>query len=97
MPASERGIEEVLPEMNQRSSAITARRKTRLVVSRGRIGMAGCVGSEEGRERANRRGVGAKKERVPVPVLQEALVADCEVNEGDLSYLSGRCSPSFKM
>ena len=39
IPAEERGREEVLPEMNQRSSARTARRKTRLVVRRGRIGV----------------------------------------------------------
>jgi len=68
MPAAERGREEVLPEMNQRSSAITARRKTRFVVRRGRIGV-GSPG-EEGREREKRRGGGAKRERVPVPVLE---------------------------
>lgn len=49
--------------MNQRSSARTARRKTRLVVRRGRIG------EPLGEVRVNFRGVGAKMERVPVPVL----------------------------
>lgn len=53
-------MEDVLPEMNQRSSAITARRKTRLVVRSGRIGIGGCEESFEGRERENRRGGGAK-------------------------------------
>jgi hypothetical protein len=37
MPAAERGREEVLPEMNQRSSVVTARWKTRLVVRRGKV------------------------------------------------------------
>ena len=57
------------PEMNQRSSAITARRKTRLVVRRGRMGMGGSCGFVDGRVREKRRGGGAKRERVPVPVL----------------------------
>lgn len=69
MPTSERGIEEVEPAMNQSSSAITARRNTRLVVRRGRIGVGDREGSEEGREREKRSGAGAKSERVPVPVL----------------------------
>jgi hypothetical protein len=56
IPASERGREEVEPEMNQRSSAITARRKTRLVVRRGRMGVP------SGWERENFRGLGAKIE-----------------------------------
>ena len=61
----------MLPEMNQSSSAITARRKTRLVVKRGRIGVVPCgsVGVGEGREREKRRAGGAKRESVPVPVL----------------------------
>lgn len=63
MPASVRGREEVEPEMNQRSSAMTARRKTRFVVRRGRMGVPSRV------ERENFRGRGAKRERVPVPVL----------------------------
>lgn len=77
MPAAERGSEEVLPEMNQRSSAITARRKTRLVVRRGRMGIGGEEGEEgsEGRDREKRRGVGAKSERVPVPVLKNDQVS----------------------
>ncbi len=41
MPEAERGREEVEPEMNQRSSAMTARRKTRLVVRKGRMGVGG--------------------------------------------------------
>ena len=56
MPASERGREEVLPEMNQRSSARTARRKTRFVVRRGRMGVP------VGEERANFNGRGANRE-----------------------------------
>lgn len=63
-PAEDRGREEVEPEMNQRSSARTARRKTRLVVRRGRMGVP------VGEERVNFRGVGAKREMVPVPVLR---------------------------
>jgi len=69
IPASLRAREDVEPEMNQRSSAMMARVKTRLVVRRGRIGVGGCVGSFEGRERVKRRGGGANVERVPVPVL----------------------------
>lgn len=49
--------------MNQRSSAITARRKTRFVVSRGRIR------EPSGLERENLSCLGAKMEHVPVPVL----------------------------
>lgn len=49
MPAADRGREDVEPDMNQSNSAITARRKTRLVVRRGRIGVevpgAGGAGS----------------------------------------------------
>lgn len=63
MPASERGREEVEPLMNQRSSARTARRKTRLVVRSGRMR------EPLGEVRVNFRGVGAKMETVPVPVL----------------------------
>lgn len=79
MPASESGIEDVLPEMNQRSSAMTARRKTRFVVRSGRISIGGSDGSEEGREREKRSGCGAKRESVPVPVLvvQNHQKADC--------------------
>lgn len=63
MPALDRGRDEVEPLMNQRSSARTARRKTRLVVRRGRMG------EPLGEVRENFRGVGAKMETVPVPVL----------------------------
>lgn len=69
MPAAERGREEVEPDMNQRSSARTARRKTRFVVRSGRIG----VPAEDVRE--NFRGAGAKREMVPVPVLFEFVVS----------------------
>ena len=69
MPASERGRDEVEPEMNQRSSAMTARRKTRLVVRSGSTRIGCDEGSGEGREREKRRAGGAKRERVPVPVL----------------------------
>lgn len=55
--------------MNQRSSAITARMKTRLVVRRGRMGVGGDEESWEGRDREKRKGGGAKMESVPVPVL----------------------------
>lgn len=50
---------------------MTARRKTRLVVRRGRIGVGGCVGSEDGREREKRSCGGANMDRVPVPVLHK--------------------------
>jgi hypothetical protein len=56
MPASARGREDVEPEMNQRSSAMAARMKTRFVVRRGRIG----VPLRE--ERANLRGGVANSE-----------------------------------
>lgn len=69
MPASERGRLDVEPAMNQRSSAMTARMKTRLVVRRGKMGVGGNEGSWEGRVREKRRGGGAKMESVPVPVL----------------------------
>lgn len=46
---------------------MTARRKTRLVVRRGRTG-------SPLRLRENLRGVGAKTEYVPVPVLVESRV-----------------------
>jgi len=72
MPASERGREEVFPEMNQSNSATTARRKTRFVVRRGRIGVPSVV------ESANFRGRGAKIENVPVPVLPHVLVYSCK-------------------
>lgn len=68
----------MLPDMNQRSSARTARRNTRLVVRRGRTGVRGEVEAELevlGLEREKRSCGGAKRERVPVPVR------------------SGRCSP----
>ena len=55
--------------MNQRSSAMTARRKTRLVVRRGSTGIGFEDGSDEGRDKEKRRAGGAKRERVPVPVL----------------------------
>ena len=57
------------PATNQRSSAMTARRKTRLVVRRGSTGIGFDEESGEGREREKRRAGGAKRERVPVPVL----------------------------
>lgn len=63
MPASVRGIEEVEPEINHNNSAMTARRKTRFVVRRGRIGVPSEFDS------VNLRGRGAKIEYVPVPVL----------------------------
>ena len=50
-PWSERDLEDVLPAMNQSSSAITARRKTRFVVRRGKTCL-NCVGSCEGQEGA---------------------------------------------
>ena len=84
MPAAASGSEDAEPEMNHRSSPITARRKTRLVVSRGRIGVP------VGEESSNLRGRGAKRERVPVPVLQlsaRGLMCWKPI------YLSGRCSP----
>lgn len=55
--------------MNQRSSAMTARRKTRLVVRSGSTGIGCDEGSGDGRDKEKRRAGGAKRERVPVPVL----------------------------
>jgi hypothetical protein len=55
-PACDRGREDVSPAMNQRSSRIMARVKTRFVVRRGRIGVP------EGEWRVNFRGRGAKRE-----------------------------------
>ena len=51
-----RGSEEVLPARNQRSSVVTARRKTRLVVKRGRMGVkaSGWDGVGVGRESEKR-------------------------------------------
>jgi hypothetical protein len=60
IPCSDSGRDDVEPEMNQRSSAMTARRKTRFVVRSGRTWLA----------RLNRRLGGAKREMVPVPVLR---------------------------
>ena len=48
---------------------MTARRKTRLVVRSGSTGIGSDEGSWERREREKRRAGGAKRERVPVPVL----------------------------
>ena len=48
---------------------MTARRKTLFVVRSGRIGVGGSDGSEEAREREKRRAGGAKRDKVPVPVL----------------------------
>lgn len=69
MPASESGIEDVAPEMNHKSSAITARRKTRLVVRSGRIRTESSESFEAGRDKEKRRAGGANRESVPVPVL----------------------------
>ena len=69
IPAAARGSDDVLLQMNHRSSATTARRKTRFVVRRGRMGVGVAQESDEGRERENRSWGGAKMERVPVPVL----------------------------
>jgi hypothetical protein len=63
-PASLSGREEVSPLMNQSSSAMMARRKTRLVVRRGRMSFP-----VEGLWSENLSGRGAKMEYVPVPVL----------------------------
>lgn len=88
MPADERGLELVHPEMNQRSSVVTARRKTRLVVRSGSTATwadeeeeedEGSSEGEDGLERLNRSWGGAKSESVPVPVR------------------SGRCSPRESM
>lgn len=62
--------------MNQRSSAMTARMKTRLVVRRGRMGVGEDDGLEEGRDKEKRSGGGAKSESVPVPVLGHVSLRD---------------------
>ncbi len=62
--------------MNHNNSPITARTKTRLVVSRGRISFGSGFDSErelvegEGVDKLNFMGRGAKSEKVPVPVLE---------------------------
>lgn len=56
--------------MNQSNSAITARRKTLLVVKSGSTGIGLSDGSTAGREREKRSAEGAKSESVPVPVLE---------------------------
>src|SRR5262245_56546713 len=58
-PRSDKWRALVSPATNQRSSSTTARKKTRLVVRRGKTGW----------RREKRSWGGAKKERVPVPVL----------------------------
>lgn len=82
---------------------MTARRKTRFVVRKGRMGVRGeegLVGSE-GREREKRRGVGAKRERVPVPVLYFGgePCQLCGSGRGGVGVvdLSGRCSPCARI
>lgn len=66
---------EVEPEMNHRSSPMTARRKTRLVVRSGRMSSVVVVVVPElsesviWREREKRSCGGAKRAKVPVPVL----------------------------
>lgn len=69
------------PEMNHSSSAMTARRKTRFVVRRGRIGIGSCSSSLllGDFDSENRSCGGANIEYVPVPVR------------------SGRCSPWARM
>jgi len=69
---------------------MTARRKTRLVVRKGRMGVGGCVGSVEGLEREKRRGGGPKTERVPVPVL-ELRSDQSHVCKGGLMLWVGTC------
>ena len=73
MPVAAKGMDEVLPAMNHNSSPMTARRKTRLVVRRGKIGTGGSVGFEDGRDREKRRAGGANSDKVPVPVLVVVL------------------------
>lgn len=69
IPASDRGLDVVHPDTNQRSSVVTARRKTRLVVRRGRTGIRSPVGEEgSGLDRLKRSCGGAKRDNVPVPV-----------------------------
>ena len=58
------------PETNQRSSATTARKKTRFVVNRGRINVGSVdAPSELGFDSEKRNWRGANSEYVPVPVL----------------------------
>jgi len=61
MPCVARGRDVVEPATNQRSSATTARRKTRFVVRRGRINVGDVVVVEE-EEREKRSWLGAKLE-----------------------------------
>ena len=68
MPAEDSAAECVEPAMNQRSSPMTARVKTRFVVRRGRIGVGGEEGVREGLDRANFICGGNGTAMVPVPV-----------------------------
>jgi hypothetical protein len=77
IPAAASGSEDVEPETNHRSSPMTARRKTRFVVRRGRTGVP------VGEESSNLSGRGANRERVPVPVLQLS-VKSCTAHDLDL-------------
>lgn len=87
MPAAVNGRDEVEPEINHKSSAMTARRKTRFVVRRGKIK------APSGVERENLRGLGANNEKVPVPVLVQVLGPINSHFALGVTYLSGRCSP----
>ena len=70
------------PSTNHSSSAMTARRKTRFVVRRGRIGIGGSELVLEGREREKRSAGGAKRDKVPVPVLrQRSVMASRQMSE----------------
>lgn len=62
-----------------------------MVVTSGSIGIGCAEGSGDGREREKRRAGGAKRERVPVPVL-------CRVQHGiQLGSWKGRRIPVWTM
>ena len=92
MPASERGFEEVLPATNHRSSPTTARRKTRFVVSSGRMSSGGCEGSDEGRDSLNFICAGANIEYVPVPVRSGRCSPSWRISRIRFRYWYSSCA-----
>lgn len=93
-PASLSDRDDVLPRINQSSSAMTARWKIRFVVSRGRT-------RRPFSRSWNFKGLGAKIDNVPVPVLK---CQKCQKLKSKLchwmlatAYRSGRRSPLSKM
>lgn len=79
--------------MNQRSSASTARRKTRFVVRRGKTGI-GSPPSGFGFEREKRNCGGAKIDCVPVPVRSGLCSPSERIVRIKLRYWCSSCEGS---